>query len=98
MISLTQLTKQVTERYRHDEVAPGLVIAWIAERGTWYCSVRRYAVATPEALRTHVVTAYESTDYETALQGLVHNWRRLTVPKQQPLPKKPVTPYWDFHE
>lgn len=91
--TIQKLTRDISAHYAHDVISPGVVVAWMAKRGTWYCSVRRYAVKAPEALRTHVVTAYESTDYDAALRGLTMNWRRILSAKQRKpwgLPKKPT--------
>jgi hypothetical protein len=70
--------KQITEYYKDDKIAPGMVTAWLPGRKTFYCSIRRYGIGTENPRRADVITAYESTSYRAAVLGCVRNWRRLT--------------------
>lgn len=92
---LQELTREVATHYRRDKIAPGVVVAWLSARGTYYASVRRYGVATQRVLRANVVTAYESTSYDAAVKGLVLNWRRVVRSERRlttPLKRKIVHP------
>lgn len=70
--------KQITAYYKDDKIAPGMVIAWLPNRKTFYCSIRRYGIGTENANRANVVAAYESTGYRAAVLGAIRNWKRLT--------------------
>lgn len=84
---LQDLTKEVASKYKQDKVAAGVVVAWLADRGTYYCSIRRYGLSAKRILRVNVVTSYESTTYEAAIAGLKRNWDRL-IRLTKPLPSK----------
>ena len=78
MENLEGFLKTLALHYANDVIAPGVVVAWLKDRGTFYYSVRRYALTTERVIRANVVVTYESTTAQAAFEGLVRNWRRST--------------------
>lgn len=64
--------KALTEYYRGDHLAPGLVLAWLPERSLWYASIVRY----PENGKKHVVVKVESdVSLNDAMEQVMTHWR-----------------------
>jgi hypothetical protein len=76
--------KAVTEYYAEDDVAPGLVAAWLPDCGKWYVSLRRYGVGTGAMLHSNVeLTAVSRTSLENALRVLRGQWRLKALSEPQ---------------
>jgi hypothetical protein len=73
--------KALTEYYNSDRLAPGIVVAWLPEKQTFYASVTRF----PSIGHHHkevVVKVEDAESAAVALDKLAEKWKSKVAPRK----------------